>query len=469
MHAGVLQVYGNSLSRLQRLIDPLVVTGLFWLCTYRSSANPSYGDLLLGAMIAVAAFAAVLLPNAKLYQSYRQLSLFSLARRVSGGWLLVITGLLILGFLTKDTARFSRFDLTLWALLGWSYLFTSHVGGRKFLRLRRVRGGNSRKILYWGTAEAAIAFYRQLQLAPYLGLVMVAWFQPSQQQPVPAMPKGMPPCLGSFSEMRRWLNQYTVDQIVFSHVGSNPFSMADLLRFFGDTCLPVSYAPTWATPAMRFEVGQVGSQTCIALWSNQLSSLDRQLKRSFDLIFGFAALVVLSPLMVVIAVLIRFSSPGPILFRQDRYGLDGQRFKINKFRTMTVQEAGDQPGLEQATRDDPRVTPLGQLLRRWSLDELPQLFNVIEGTMSLVGPRPHAVGHNEQYRQLIPAYMQRHLFKPGITGLAQVRGLRGETATLEAMARRIEYDLLYQRNWSLAADLKILMLTLLRIRSPMAY
>jgi putative colanic acid biosynthesis UDP-glucose lipid carrier transferase len=166
---------------------------------------------------------------------------------------------------------------------------------------------------------------------------------------------------------------------------------------------------------------------------------------------------------------IRLTSPGPILFRQDRYGLDGRRFQISKFRTMTVLEAGDRAGLLQASRHDARVTPLGRLLRRWSLDELPQLFNVLEGSMSLVGPRPHAVDHNEQYRKLIPGYMQRHLFKPGITGLAQVEGLRGETATLEAMARRVEMDLLYQRNWSLAMDFKILVLTLLRIRSPMAY
>jgi putative colanic acid biosynthesis UDP-glucose lipid carrier transferase len=154
---------------------------------------------------------------------------------------------------------------------------------------------------------------------------------------------------------------------------------------------------------------------------------------------------------------------------QDRYGLDGRRFRIYKFRTMRVLEAGDQKGLRQATRNDPRVTPVGAVLRRWSLDELPQLFNVLEGTMSLVGPRPHAVDHNEQYRRLIPGYMQRHLFKPGITGLAQVSGFRGETSTLEAMALRVAADLEYQREWSLGRDLKILVKTVLHIRSPNAY
>jgi putative colanic acid biosynthesis UDP-glucose lipid carrier transferase len=180
-------------------------------------------------------------------------------------------------------------------------------------------------------------------------------------------------------------------------------------------------------------------------------------------------LVLLSPLLLLIALAIRLTSPGPVFFLQDRYGLDGCRFRIYKFRTMRVLEAGDQKGLRQATRNDPRITPVGAVLRRWSLDELPQFFNVLQGHMSLVGPRPHAVDHNEQYRKLIPGYMQRHLFKPGITGLAQVNGFRGETASLEAMAHRVAADLEYQREWSLTHDLKILIKTVLQLRSPNVY
>jgi putative colanic acid biosynthesis UDP-glucose lipid carrier transferase len=188
-----------------------------------------------------------------------------------------------------------------------------------------------------------------------------------------------------------------------------------------------------------------------------------------DLVLAGVGLVLISPLVLLIAIAIAVTSPGPILFVQDRYGLDGQRFRIFKFRTMRVVEPGDQPGLRQATRDDPRITPLGRFLRRWSLDELPQLLNVIRGEMSLVGPRPHAVDHNEQYRRLIPGYMQRHSFKPGITGLAQVEGWRGETIDLQDMARRIDADLRYQRDWSLSLDVKILIMTFLRINSKHAY
>jgi putative colanic acid biosynthesis UDP-glucose lipid carrier transferase len=269
--------------------------------------------------------------------------------------------------------------------------------------------------------------------------------------------------------MRRWLERHPVDRIVFSHVTRDGVSMEQVLRLFGDTSVPVIYAPHWAHPAMRFTVDSIGQQPCIELWGSERSLLDRQLKRLFDLMLSSLLLILLSPLLIVISFAVSTSSPGPVLFAQDRYGLDGRRFRIYKFRTMRVTEPGDQPGLKQATKEDPRVTPLGRILRRWSIDELPQLINVLKGEMSLVGPRPHAVDHNEQYRQLIPGYMQRHAFKPGITGLAQVEGWRGETKTIEAMARRVDADLRYQRDWSLKLDIKILIKTILRIRSANAY
>jgi putative colanic acid biosynthesis UDP-glucose lipid carrier transferase len=185
-----------------------------------------------------------------------------------------------------------------------------------------------------------------------------------------------------------------------------------------------------------------------------------------DIVGTLVLLVVLSPLLILIAILIPLTSPGPVLFSQDRYGFRGKRFRILKFRTMTVMEAGDQAWLVQASRHDPRITPLDKYLRRWSLDELPQLVNVLKGEMSLVGPRPHAVDHNELYRGQITAFMQRHQFKPGMTGLAQVEGWRGETSTLQSMASRIEADLRYQRDWSLRLDVKILLRTVFGLSSP---
>jgi putative colanic acid biosysnthesis UDP-glucose lipid carrier transferase len=168
-------------------------------------------------------------------------------------------------------------------------------------------------------------------------------------------------------------------------------------------------------------------------------------------------LLLITPLMLAIALTIKLTSPGPVLFKQRRYGLDGKEILVYKFRSMTVLEDGNV--VTQATRNDSRVTRLGAFLRKTSLDELPQFINVLQGRMSVVGPRPHAVAHNELYRKLIPSYMIRHKVRPGITGLAQVNGLRGETDTLEKMSARVEHDLAYLRNWSLLLDLKIVLMT----------
>jgi putative colanic acid biosynthesis UDP-glucose lipid carrier transferase len=165
--------------------------------------------------------------------------------------------------------------------------------------------------------------------------------------------------------------------------------------------------------------------------------------------------------MLLIAAAIKLTSKGTVLFRQRRFGMDGKEFQIFKFRTMTVCEDGDE--IPQATRNDPRVTRLGGALRRHFLDELPQLINVLQGRMSIVGPRPHATSHNERYRTMIRRYMMRHLVKPGMTGWAQVNGLRGETETLDKMKARVEHDLYYIRNWSVGFDLRIIARTVTQL------
>ena len=464
--AGQLRLHSSDLSRLQRFLDPFGVTLLFLLFVgAKAWAHPL---LRLQPWLWLVVSCVVLLPSTGLYASYRQRSLVTLARRVTRAWLLVLTTMLLLSYVTKTTASFSRLDCSLWALASWGLLLANHVGLRKLLRWHRSQGGNQRTVVYWGSTSAAQAFANELVRAPWMGLALIAWFAPDPVR-VDAQPAQLPPCGGGLNEMRHFLESHSVDRIVFSHVSREGLGMQQVLRLFGDTALPVIYAPQWADSTMRFTVDPIGDQPCIELWGSERSLLDRQIKRTLDLILSSIGLLLLSPLLLLIAAGVAITSPGPVLFAQDRYGLDGRRFRILKFRTMRVVEAGDQHGLRQASRHDPRVTPLGSVLRRWSLDELPQLFNVLKGEMSLVGPRPHAVDHNEQYRRLIPGYMQRHAFKPGITGLAQVEGLRGETSTVDLMAHRVEADLRYQREWSLSLDIKILIKTLLRLRSPNAY
>ena len=218
---------------------------------------------------------------------------------------------------------------------------------------------------------------------------------------------------------------------------------------------------------MHARIDHVRGIPVIGVCESPTDGVNAVLKRAFDVVFSAGALVALAPVLAVIALAVRLESPGPALFRQRRYGLNGGSIVVYKFRSMRVLEDGAQ--VTQARRDDDRVTRVGRFLRRWSLDELPQFINVLQGRMSVVGPRPHAVAHNEQYRRLIGGYMLRHKVKPGITGWAQVNGLRGETDTLDKMRARIEYDLDYLRNWSLELDLRIVARTVVTVARADAY
>jgi len=233
----------------------------------------------------------------------------------------------------------------------------------------------------------------------------------------------------------------------------------DLIDALGDTTVSLYYVPdVLDSNQFQARVGEILGVPVIALRESPFHGYQGAAKRLMDMVLASLGLLVGGPLLLSIALAIRLTSKGPVLFRQRRYGLDGREIVIYKFRTMTVTE--DAGWIDQAKPDDTRVTRLGRFLRRYSLDETPQLINVLQGRMSLVGPRPHAVGHNEEYRRLIKAYMVRHKVKPGITGWAQVNGHRGETDTIEKMQARVEYDLEYLRNWSLGLDLQIIVRTI---------
>jgi putative colanic acid biosynthesis UDP-glucose lipid carrier transferase len=205
---------------------------------------------------------------------------------------------------------------------------------------------------------------------------------------------------------------------------------------------------------------EVNGVPVVPLFETPISGMNMVLKRLEDIILSISILVFISPVLVCISAVVKLTSPGPVIFRQLRYGIGGKPINVWKFRSMKVMENGGE--VVQATKEDSRVTPVGKFLRRTSLDELPQFINVLMGEMSIVGPRPHAVSHNEQYRKLIDGYMLRHKVKPGITGWAQINGWRGETDELEKMQKRVEYDLEYIRNWSVWFDIKIVFLTIFK-------
>jgi putative colanic acid biosynthesis UDP-glucose lipid carrier transferase len=275
--------------------------------------------------------------------------------------------------------------------------------------------------------------------------------------------------LGAMSDIFPAVQAKQIDAIFVALPTRQVQRVMDLVQELRNTTVSIYYLPDLcALDLLQARTGELLGMPVVSMCETPFYGYGGLVKRITDVVFALAILALAMPWMVIVSIAIKLSSPGPVLFKQRRYGLDGREILVYKFRTMTVLEDGGR--VHQATRTDSRVTRIGRFLRRYSLDELPQLFNVLQGTMSLVGPRPHAVAHNEEYRQLIKGYMVRHKAPPGITGLAQINGCRGETARVEDMQARVNYDLEYLRRWSPLLDLKILALTVVRVlRDEKAY
>ncbi len=277
------------------------------------------------------------------------------------------------------------------------------------------------------------------------------------------------PVAAASTGVAQFVRANRVDQIFIALPMASQPRILRLLEDLRDTTASIYFVPDiFMFDLIQARVDSVGGLPVVAVCESPFYGTTGVLKRLSDILIASVAIVFTLPIMVLIALAIRLTSKGPVLFKQRRYGLDGSEINVYKFRSMRVQENGTD--VKQATRNDSRITPVGKFLRRTSLDELPQFFNVLQGRMSVVGPRPHAVAHNEMYRKMIKGYMIRHKVKPGITGLAQISGARGETETLEKMEARIRYDLEYLRNWSLRLDLWIVYRTVLQaFRDPNAY
>jgi putative colanic acid biosynthesis UDP-glucose lipid carrier transferase len=251
------------------------------------------------------------------------------------------------------------------------------------------------------------------------------------------------------------VKRYQIELVYLSMPMVSGARLQGLLDALRDTTASVYFVPDmFVTDLIQGRIDSVSGMPVLGVCDSPFSGASGLIKRASDVILSLAILAAIAPLLLVLALCVKLSSPGPVIFKQRRYGLDGDEIVVYKFRSMTVTEDGD--AVPQCARHDKRLTALGAFMRRTSLDELPQFINVLQGRMSIVGPRPHAVAHNEMYRKLIKGYKLRHKVKPGITGWAQVNGFRGETETLDKMRSRIEFDLEYLRNWSLALDLWII-------------
>jgi putative colanic acid biosynthesis UDP-glucose lipid carrier transferase len=295
--------------------------------------------------------------------------------------------------------------------------------------------------------------------APWTGLRFGGFFDDRNSSRLPTLEEGLGQINGGFHALVQQARRGAVNVVYIALPPRAEPRVRELIRLLSDTTASVYLAyEFWEFDLLRAQWSSVGDIPVMSVVENPFLGADGWVKRLEDTILASAILAVIAIPMLLIAIAVKLTSPGSIFFRQRRYGLDGEEISVLKFRTMTVCEDGQD--VIQATKNDARFTRIGAFLRRTSLDELPQFLQVLTGQMSIVGPRPHAVVHNEKYRAMIKGYMLRHKVKPGITGWAQVNGWRGETDTLEKMERRVEHDLTYIRNWALSLDLKIILLTI---------
>ena len=440
--SGHIRQFSSELSVLTQILDALLI----WLClkvlsqlySLEAAQSDAYQYL---SIVSVALY--LLVANIRsVYRSARLEGYFQIAQKIISSWLIVFFLLIALAFLSKSSNIFSRVVITSWLFLTPILLIAERLIVLFLLRLMRSQGSNSRTYIIFANQENGALLQRKISQTPWTGLLHASTTE-------------------NYEDLISQVGEKHIDYVFIANAENNP----DMARR-AITGLSDSTASVYIVPQLflhnTFDAGWVtlGNTPMITVNDHPFYGSHWLLKKLEDIILGSIIFLLTLPLMLLIAIAIKLGSKGPILFKQRRYGLNGEVIQVLKFRTMKTLDDG--LVVVQASKEDPRITTLGRFLRRTSLDELPQFWNVLQGTMSIVGPRPHAVAHNEEYRQLIEGYMLRHKVKPGITGWAQVNGFRGETETLDKMQSRIEYDLFYINHWTLTLDLKIICLTIIK-------
>jgi putative colanic acid biosynthesis UDP-glucose lipid carrier transferase len=458
---------------LRALIIP--VLPIATLVATTSFLNVDFKEAYVALAIIVALLTWICFGRQEPHTTVVHTSGLALIGQIGIGWLGVVGALLLIGYATKTSDIFSRRALFLWFLLTPAVIAGALLFLRQCLRMALISSRNVRKVAIVGATKMSVELARIIRNRPELGLSLRGVFDDRElcDQALPfaereRLQRDGVEIRGDFRAIRDYVNSQHID-VVFIALPTDCPSIHSILDGLRDTTSSVYLIPDISLfDLIQAQSTDIQGIPVVALCESPLHGVRAIAKRATDVLFASTMLLLASPLMVAIAIAIKLTSNGRVLFKQDRYGLDGERIVVYKFRTMHVCENGDH--VPQATRNDARVTRVGRFLRRTSLDELPQLINVLQGRMSLVGPRPHAVAHNEEYRKLISGYMVRHKVTPGITGLAQVSGCRGETSTLEDMKRRVDYDLEYLRHWCWLLDIKILLRTIVLVfRDKHAY
>ena len=437
----------NNLIRLcEAIIGPAILTLTIWSVSY------AYEGAVTGAyfILSLLVFSLTFPCRARLGESALRSSIDILIT-----YLGIAALLLVLGYTTDALQLFKQEALITLLWLAPLLLVAGHLAFRWLVPTLAALPGSRRKSIVIGLNEQGAELAGNIKGCPYENTELLGFFDDRTEE---RFASGNWNVLGKLSDVAEFVKQHNIQLIYISLPMASQARIVNVLDALQDTTASIYFVPDlFITNIIQGQVDHVNHMPVVSVCETPFTGFSRVAKRASDIILSLIILVLISPILIAIAVAIKLTSPGPILFKQRRYGLDGQEILVYKFRSMTVCDDGDT--IRQAQQNDSRLTPIGGFIRRTSLDELPQFFNVLQGCMSIVGPRPHAVAHNEMYRKLIKGYMIRHKAKPGITGWAQVNGLRGETETLEKMSARIKYDLDYLRHWSVGLDIRIILMT----------
>lgn len=429
---------------LHGFIDPVVACGTLIGCKLAAEAPLTGADLILSVLVFSLTY-----PGSTPYPHRPG----HLVRNALASWSLVVIVLLAIGWSTGTLGHYDIRVILAWAIATPVLIAVSKLSLVRVLTSERTQ----RRAVIAGEGELGQRLAARLRGAPDCGVRFVGYFDDRALARSPGVKAEEN--LGRLDALASYVQRHRIDIIYITLPMTSQPRLLRLLDELRDTTASIYFVPDmFVFDLIQARTDTVNGMLVIAVCESPFYGINGAIKFAFDIAFATTILALISPLLLAIAIGVKLTSPGPVLFRQRRYGLDGREIVVYKFRTMRVQEDG--AVVRQATRNDSRVTRFGAFLRCTSLDELPQFINVLQGRMSVVGPRPHAVAHNELYRKLIPGYMIRHKVRPGITGLAQVRGLRGETDTIDKMRGRIACDLEYLRNWSPLLDLEIVVRTI---------
>ncbi|MEA3276731.1 MAG: undecaprenyl-phosphate glucose phosphotransferase [Pseudomonadota bacterium] len=455
---GIIREHQSRLAFLYRISDSLIILAALYLSAGIYGIPWTEHYLIAGVLAMILFYIAA--ESVQLYRSWRGVPLRQQVQPLAVSWVMTTFSLLVIAYMTKTTGTFSRVAIGAWMISVPVVLILWRAVVNDALGLLRANGRNSRRVAIAGDTGLSDRLVRMIRSDPTLGMRFAGLFDDSGTSDGRASQSTAASPVGNLEDLVQRAKEGEFDLIYIALPLRAQERISALISELSDTAVTVYLVPDlFVFDLLHSRLVCVGDLPTISVYESPFFGIEGWIKRLEDVLLSGLILVLIAVPMLLIAVGVKLSSPGPVLFKQRRYGLDGRRILVWKFRTMRVCEDGDK--VIQARKADCRVTPFGAFLRRSSLDELPQFFNVLLGDMSVVGPRPHAVAHNEQYRTLISGYMLRHKVKPGITGWAQVNGWRGETDTLDKMKRRIDCDLWYIRSWSLWLDVKIILRTML--------